>query len=201
MNNVTVPILGIVLFAITSLSAGEWSVKIDYAETCNCKVICQCLFGGEPNNRECLGQAIIQFKEGSYNGVDLTGVNIHWAFKMGGWDRCTVSENATQKQIEAARKVFEIGISTRGGEIVSFEQGPVHLKKTGSRIAYGTTNSSAEIEIVAGADGTPIRIENHPKHTGYEQYRSITHKHESDQAKFAFSDTNGFTSSRIISGE
>ncbi len=63
-----------------------------------------------------------------------------------------------------------------------------------------TPNTTAEIEIMKGKNGKPIKIENLPSpgfpapplldHT---PYRSVTLKHDAEDKQFEYSGTNGFT--------
>ena len=63
-----------------------------------------------------------------------------------------------------------------------------------------TPNTTAEIEIMKGKNGKPIKIENlpapgfpAPPFLDHTQYRTVILKHEAEQEQFKYSGTNGFT--------
>ena len=197
----TFSLLGVAALLATPVFGTDWKIKADYAETCSCDVVCPCLFGGDPTHRECLGQGVIRVRKGHYGDVDLGGVTVHCAFKMGEWERYTVSDTATPEQAAAMRTIIEKVYSTLGAEIVSYKQGPVSFKEEDGKILFGTTGSEAVLEPVAGADGTPVRIENLAMFPEYKQYRSVKNEHKSETKEFSVSGTNGLTSVQTASSE
>jgi len=199
MKTVSLSLLGVVL--ATPVLAGDWAVTADYMESCSCKVICPCLFEGEPDQRECLGQGALRVTEGHYGDVDLAGVTVFCTFSMGNWEMYTVSDKNTAEQAAAIRKIIEATLTTPGAKIVRFEQGPVSWSEHDGKVTCGAENSEVEIEPIMGSDGKPIRIDNVPDYPGYEQYRSVKNKHHSSQAEFSFSDTNGLTAKMVLSPE
>ena len=183
------------------LNAGDWAVAVDYYETCSCDVLGPCLFGREPTNRECLGQGFMVVTKGHYGDVDLTGLRVHSAFKMGEWERYTVCDKASIEMADAMRKVIEAAFVLPGAKIVSYKQGPVVLEKKDGKIAYSAEGSQVVLEPVVGTDGSPMRLENHPMFPGYEQYRSVESSHKSEHGDFAVNGTNGLTSKRVASSK
>ncbi len=194
-------LLGLAALLSTTALGIDWKVQADYAETCSCNVICPCLFGGDPSHRECLGQGYLRIRKGHYGNVDLAGVEVHSTFKMGEWERYTVSDQATPEQAEAVHQVIKAAFSLPGSEIVSFKQGPVSYRVEGDHIRFGTDGSKVDLEAVNGADGTPMRLENHPMFPHYKVYRSVNVEHESETREFSLSGTNGFTCVRSASSE
>ena len=194
-------LFGVAAMLATPAFGIDWKVKVDYAETCSCNVICPCLFGGEPSKRECLGQGYIRVTKGHYGDVDLSGVEVHSAFKMGEWERYTVSDQATPEQAEAMRSIIEAAFNLPGAEIVSFRQGSVNYHEHGDHVHYGSEDSMVELEAVNGADGKPMRLENHPMFPHYKVYRSVKVEHESETREYSLAGTNGFTCVRTASSE
>ncbi len=194
-------VMGLSLLMVSPALAEKWSVEVDYVDACSCNVICPCLFDSDPTNRECLGQAYLKVTKGHYGDVDLTGVTAHHAYKMGAWDRYTVSNKASKEQAKALRKVIDAALNLTSGEIVSYKQGPVSYKKRDGKILLSAEGSELELEIVPGADGKPIRMVNHPMFVRYEQYRAVKNKHKSENADFSNVGTNGFTAKIVESGE
>ena len=76
----------------------------------------------------------------------------------------------------------------------------ISVKRSAERMKISTPNTQAEIEIMKGKNGKPIKIENLPApgfptlpmldHT---QYQSVLLKHEAENEQFEYSGTTGFT--------
>jgi hypothetical protein len=67
-------------------------------------------------------------------------------------------------------------------------------------MTISTPNTTAEIEIMKGKNGKPIKIENLPSpdypappFLDLTQYRSVMLKHEAEDKQFEYSGTTGFT--------
>lgn len=52
----------------------RWSLSGDYVEACSCDAGCPCKFGAAPTQGHCLGILGFEINEGSFGGVDLSGV-------------------------------------------------------------------------------------------------------------------------------
>ena len=84
--------------------------------------------------------------------------------------------------------------------MLEVENVSISVQRTAERGQIFTPNTTAEIEILKGKNGEPIKIENLPApgfpapplldHT---QYRSVILKHEDEDERFEYSGTNGFT--------
>lgn len=194
-------IVGLCLGAVASVSAEKWSIEVTYMDTCSCNVICPCLFGSDPTNRECLGQGFMRVNKGNYGDVDLKGVTLHSAYKMGTWERYIVGNKATQEQMDAMKVILEAAFVLPGGKIVSYTKGPVQFKRDGNKVTLKAKNSSAEIEAVLGSDGKPMRIANHPMFQNYQQFKAVTSTHKSEHGEFTNKGTNAFMAVRTASGE
>jgi len=77
---------------------------------------------------------------------------------------------------------------------------PISVERSAERVKISTPNTMAEIEIMKGKNGKPIRIENLPSpdfpgppYLDHTQYRSVFLKHEAEDKQFEYSGTNGFT--------
>ncbi len=51
----------------------NWSVKGNYFESCNCDLVCPCIFLEEPTEGFCEAQVGWSIEEGHLDGVDLSG--------------------------------------------------------------------------------------------------------------------------------
>jgi len=143
----------------------------------------------------------MRITKGNYGDLDLSGLTIHLAYKMGTWERYIVSNRATEKQVKALRKIIEAEFVLPGGKIVSYTQGPVKSRRADGKITISAKGSEAELEAVLGSDGKPIRIANHPELKSYQQYRAVTNKHKSEHGEFSNVGTNAFTAKKSASGD
>src|SRR5947199_7069758 len=53
-------------------------------EVCDCRVLCPCWIGEDPDNGTCEGTQAWHFDNGSINGIDVTGRTIAAAFHIPG---------------------------------------------------------------------------------------------------------------------
>ena len=67
-------------------------------------------------------------------------------------------------------------------------------------MTISTPNTRAEIEIMKGKNGKPIKVQNlpapglpFPEFIDHTQYRTVVLKHEGEDKQFEYSGTNGFT--------
>ena len=63
------------------MASSPWHVQGDYLESCNCEAICPCrMSGGVPGGRstygECFGLLSWRIADGSFDGTDLSGLNV-----------------------------------------------------------------------------------------------------------------------------
>jgi hypothetical protein len=59
------------------------------------------------------------------------------------------------------------------------------------------------MDVMKGFGGKPVQIMNlpSPAYQGYTQYKSVSHTHSSDKARWSHSGTNGFTSTMDVGSE
>ena len=178
-----------------------WSVKADYTDSCSCQPSCPCLFGSAPTLGHCDGITLIEIESGHYGDVRLDGVNVLAVYRGGDWMKFYVTDEADKAQTEAAVKLlptFEGFFAIEN--VLEVKNVPISVERSAGRITISTPNTTAEIEIMKGKNGKPIKIENLPApgfpvpplldHT---QYRSVILKHEAEDEQFEYSGTNGFT--------
>ena len=73
---------------------------------------------------------------------------------------------------------------------------------------YAAPESTVELEVVVGANGEPIKIENFPmkglpfpESYNHTQYKSVLSKHDSEAHHFEWSGRSGFVSQVDRTGE
>jgi hypothetical protein len=186
---------------IVALQNTAWSVKADYTDTCSCQPTCPCLFGSAPTLGHCEGVTLIEIESGHYGNVRLDEVKVLAVYRGGDWIKFYVSDEADKAQTEAAVKLlptFEEFFAIEN--VLEVKNVPISVERSAERMTISTPNTTAEIEIMKGKNGKPIKIENLPSpgfpapplldHT---QYRSVTLKHDAEDKQFEYSGTNGFT--------
>lgn len=108
-------------------------------EVCDCKVLCPCWIGEDPNNGTCEGVVAWAIDSGEIEGVDVSGrtlaalAHIPGNILEGSWKAAIfVDDGATEEQQEAVLKVFtgQLGGAVADfaaliGEVVSVERASI----------------------------------------------------------------------------
>ncbi|MEE8584372.1 MAG: DUF1326 domain-containing protein [Acidobacteriota bacterium] len=173
---------------------GQWMLKAEVAESCSCNVSCPCMFGSPATHEYCRGSRLVRIEEGRYGHVRLDGLNVVATFSMGEWVRYYVDEKASQEQAEAAGKLISAAFPSfaRWG-VESSQKAAVHVEQTDSVLYFAVPESEVKMEVMAGGNGQPVRIENLPNFfPSLIQYRSIHNRHASSDHEFDYTGTNGF---------
>jgi len=137
-------------------------------EVCNCRVLCPCWIGEDPDNGTCDTIVSWHFDKGTIEGVDVTGTTIAVVAHVpgnilkGNWRAAVyVGDDATKQQEEALLKVYtgKLGGPVADlvkliGEVVSVERVPITFDVHGGKgtIKIGDT-AYAELEPYQGATG------------------------------------------------
>lgn len=178
-----------------------WSIKADYTDTCSCAPTCPCFFGSAPTMGFCDGITLVEINEGHYHGVQLDGIKVLAAYRGGTWIKFYVTDEATPEQTEATVKLlptFEDFFAIEN--VLEVKNVPITVERGEGRMKIVTPNTMAEIEVMTGKNGKPIKIQNlpfpgfpAPPMLDHTQYKSVILKHEGEDNHFEFSGTNGFT--------
>jgi hypothetical protein len=137
-------------------------------EVCNCRVLCPCWIGEDPDNGTCDTIVSWHFDKGTIEGVDVAGTTIAVVAHVpgnilkGNWRAAVyVGDDATKQQEEALLKVYtgKLGGPVADlvkliGEVVSVERVPITFDVQGGKgtIKIGET-AYAELEPYQGATG------------------------------------------------
>lgn len=137
-------------------------------EVCDCRVLCPCWIGEDPDNGTCDTIVAWRFDEGAIDGVDVSGTTIALIAHVpgnilqGNWKAAVyVSDNATEQQQEAILKVYtgQLGgpvadLVKLVGEVVSVERVPIafDVREGKGTLRVGDTGY-AELEPYRGATG------------------------------------------------
>jgi hypothetical protein len=137
-------------------------------EVCNCRVLCPCWVGEDPDNGTCDTIVAWHFDKGDVNGVDVAGTTIVCLAHVpgnilkGNWRAAVyISENSSKAQEDALLSVYtgKLGgpvgdLVKLIGEVVSVERAPITFDVKGGRgtIKIGDVGY-AELEPYQGATG------------------------------------------------
>ena len=142
-------------------------------EVCNCRVLCPCWIGEDPDNGTCDTIVAWRFDKGKIEDVDVAGTTIALIAHVpgnilqGNWRAAVyVSDNATPKQEEAILKVYtgKLGgpvgdLVKLVGEVVSVERVPITFDVEGGKgtLKVGTAGY-AELEPYKSASGATTTL-------------------------------------------
>ena len=144
-------------------------------EVCNCKVLCPCWIGEDPDFGTCDTIVAWRFDKGTIEGVDVKGTTIALIAHVpgnilqGNWRAAVyVSDNATPAQEEAILKVYtgKLGgpvgeLVKLVGEVVSVERVPITFDVEGGKgtLKIGSAGY-AELEPYQSATGDTTTLSN-----------------------------------------
>jgi hypothetical protein len=191
--------------ALTAPHAAEprWHVTATVAESCSCTISCPCNFGGNPNRNPCEGNRLISITSGHYENTDLAGVAFLVTFTMREWSKIYVTDKVTEKQMAAVEALLPIAFAGFHRGMLSLAKAPITMDITPTKVTFSGPESSVEMDVMTGAGGKPVRILNlpNPAYQNYTQFKSVSHTHASDKARWSHSGTNGFTSTMDVGSE
>jgi hypothetical protein len=155
----------------------QWSLKGQYFESCNCDLVCPCIFLMPPTHGFCNALVAWHIEEGNLNNISLNGINVAVYLEApglltdGGWQiRLYIDDSASEEQAGA---IGELWSGHHGGhlgviaslvkEVKSVKQAPIEFTVDGKK-RYLKVGSFAENEITAidGQDGGDVIVDNHP---------------------------------------
>jgi len=181
----------------------RWHVTATVAESCSCTISCPCNFGGNPNRNPCEGNRLIAIKSGHYEDTDLAGVTFLVTFTMREWSKIYVSDTITAKQMQAVDALLPIAFAGFHRGMLSLSKAPITMDITDKKVKFSGPESAVEMDVMTGAGGKPVKILNlpSPAYQDYTQFKSVSHTHTSDKAKWSHSGTNGFTSTMDVGSD
>jgi hypothetical protein len=142
-------------------------------EVCDCKVLCPCWIGEDPDNGTCRGTVAHHYTSGRIDDVDVSGLTIAMlAFipgnvLKGNWRVAMfIDERATEAQFQALLSVYK---GERGGpvaelgkligEVVSVERAPIKFTvRNGKGMLSVGADVHAEMEPYIGPHGEPTKL-------------------------------------------
>jgi hypothetical protein len=137
-------------------------------EVCDCRVLCPCWIGEDPDNGTCDTIVAYHFDKGTIEGVDVTGTTIAIVahlpgnILLGNWRVAVyIDDKASAAQEAALLKVYTgkaggpiADLAKLIGEVVSVERAPIVFDvKEGRGTIHITKDIYAELEPYQGATG------------------------------------------------
>jgi hypothetical protein len=152
-----------------------WTMKGRYVASCTCTMVCPCATASAPpdnpdGSTNCWTFAVFDVREGSMDGVDLSGIrfgmNAHFpgVSSSGNWTIGIVAdEGASEDQVKALTEILSGKAGGPFGEMAALitefagvERGAVSYADTA--ISFG--DSSASYEPLRGGDGSVTTMKN-----------------------------------------
>ena len=151
-------------------------------QSCNCDLVCPCIFLQPPTEGFCEAQVGWHIEEGHLDGVDLSGRKVGvWLHAPcegdtknltdGGWKLALyVDDEATDEQFDAITQLWSGNhgghlavIASLVGEVMSAEKAPITIEFTekSRKLVIGDVGHQ-ELEAVDGMDGGPVLVKNMP---------------------------------------
>jgi hypothetical protein len=144
-------------------------------EVCDCRVLCPCWIGEDPDNGTCDSVLAYHFDAGSIDGVDVTGSTVALVSHIPGnvlqgnfRVALYLDQGTTDVQQKALLDVYtgKLGgpiadFAKLVGEVVSVERAPIRFDVEGGRgtLTIGDV-SHAELEPYTGPDGSTTTLTN-----------------------------------------
>ena len=144
-------------------------------EVCDCRVLCPCWIGEDPDNGTCDSVQAWHFDAGTIEGIDVTGRTIAMVAHIPGnvlqgnfRVALYIDEGASERQHEAILNVYsgKLGgpvadLAKLVGEVVSVQRAPINFAVNEGRGTLEVGDVSyAELEPYKGADGSTTTLSN-----------------------------------------
>jgi hypothetical protein len=154
-----------------------WSLKGTFFESCNCEVVCPCLFLSPPTEGECTALVGWHIEEGDDESLSLSGLNVALAVHSPGhmattqWNVAVyVDERADEDQNASLMKIFggqggghPARLATHIGEIVGVRSVPIDYQIDNGRHRLKIPEiADVDITQITGQGDGPVTVEGHP---------------------------------------
>ena len=156
----------------------SWSLKGDYAESCNCDLMCPCLYLQSPTKGFCEAMLVWDISEGNLGDVKLDGLKVSaWLHAPGpnltdgGFQLALyIDENATDEQATAIEELWggkhggHLGvIASLVGEVIGVKKAAINFKKDGTKQTLEVSGAGGwDMAGVESGDGKVAQCNYHP---------------------------------------
>jgi hypothetical protein len=143
---------------------------------------------------------LVEIKEGNYGQVDLAGVTVLAVYNSGEWIKFFVSENATKEQTDTVVEFLPVAEGFFEASVRDVRNVPISVMRTNNKVKITAEGTLIELEQIRNAEGEPIKVVGLPArgfpglpYLDHTQYKTVALVHDSEEEKFDFSGTNGYT--------
>jgi hypothetical protein len=142
-------------------------------EVCDCRVLCPCWIGEDPDNGTCDSMQAWHFDKGTINGIDVTGHTVAAIFHIPGnifkgdfRAAIYIDDGASDEQYQAVLDVWsgKLGgpvaeLAKLVGEVISVERVPITFAVNEGRGTLRVADAAlAELEPYRGPDGAVTKL-------------------------------------------
>jgi hypothetical protein len=142
-------------------------------EVCDCRVLCPCWIGEDPDNGTCDSTQAWHFDKGTINGIDVTGRTVAAVFHIPGnifkgnfRAAIYIDDGASDEQYQAVLDVWsgKLGgpvadLAKLVGEVISVERVPITFAVNEGRGTLRVADAAlAELEPYRGLDGAVTKL-------------------------------------------
>lgn len=155
----------------------SWSLKGNYFESCNCDLVCPCIFLMPPTQGHCKALVGWHIAEGNMQSTRLDNLNVAvWlhspgSLTDGGWRLALyIDERADQAQKDALTKIYggEVGghpavLAGFVSELMGVKSAKIEFTESGKKHHLSIKDvAENEMYSLEGEDGTEVIVSNHP---------------------------------------
>src|SRR5258708_8150647 len=185
-----------------------WRMKADYVEACSCHLFCPCYFNKHAEHPVCEFNMAVKVREGYSGSTSLTGAK-YWLTgdlgpdwgtqKKGKWVVVSFDPSTSKEQRDALAPMILKTYGLEWGEL-KVQEAPIEITHTADIVEAklgGGTLAAMKLNRYPGADGTGVVMRNvkyfgAQNNTGFEMYKSIEHRADTQGHSFSYSDRNAF---------
>jgi hypothetical protein len=194
-------------------TVSDWALEGTYAEACNCKTACPCIWLNPPTEGDCKLLVAWHIEHGHYHDLELQDLNVALAcyapghMAHGGWRAALyLDTKAKPDQQHALTQIFagKLGghpavLMSFVGEVLGVKPVPISFKAEERRRVVNIANIAAfDIEAIDGIHAGEVTIDNPPlcvvpSHPSVVA-KSIESRYEDFDLSWEISDRNGYFS-------
>ena len=185
-----------------------WQMKADYVEACSCHLFCPCYFNKHAEHPYCEFNMAVKVRDGYSGSTNLTGAKYwltgdlgdEWGTnKKGKWVVVSFDPSTTKQQRDALAPMILKTYGLDWGEL-KVQEAPIEVNHAGEIVEAklgGGQLASMKLQRELGADGKGVVLRNvkyfgAKDNGGFEMYRSLEHRADTQGHKFSYSDRNAF---------
>ncbi len=198
----------VVLLTASTPAKPAWQMNADYVEACSCHLFCPCYFNKHAEHPYCEFNMAVKVREGYSGSTSLNGAK-YWltgdlgdewgTSKKGKWVVVSFDPATTKEQRDALAPMILKTYGLEWGEL-KVQEAPIEISRTGDVVDAklgGGQLAAMKLKREPGADGKGVVLHNvnyfgAQSNGGFEMYRSIEHRADTQGHKFSYSDRNAF---------